>query len=150
VEVNDLKKSFNVLLYPERFRSKGNALWMSALFPGAGQSYLTRGKPYWLLGIAGYGLAGFSIFTYTQYYDAVIHANNETQNAEKRQKYKEESDKKYTECLTYSLTTLIYWGANLVWVAIMPSDKQRFDSIQLKGQYLSNSNTAVIGIAYNF
>lgn len=135
--------------------SKVNMVITSLPLPGLGQSLLKRGKPYWLVGVAGYGcLAGSVILnrmaasTYDDYklsvdYDDRISLYDEAILKDKYSKY-----------MAYSAIGI--WAADLIWVIATPTKSSRSQVSQkerkLKIQpYLdARSNIAMVSLTYKF
>ena len=134
--------------------NKGVLLMQSAVWPGWGQTKLTNGKPYWLMGFTAVGcLAGSylynqqSVKSYDKYVSSISASKGETY---------------YNEALQYDNTSKILaysaigiWAINLVWVAVMPnrlkvnSSLQKY-SLQLAPVNLGDKNTSVaLGIRLN-
>src|SRR3990172_450083 len=47
--------------------NKGSAILLSVLVPGLGQSKMSKGKPFWLMGVASYGALAGGLVTYSGY-----------------------------------------------------------------------------------
>jgi hypothetical protein len=100
--------------------SKGNMVMSSMILPGWGQSKVKERKPYWLMGLMGYGcLAGsitlnrMGVETYDKYLAAEdIDESNTLYNKSVRQD-------NISEYLAYS--TIGIWTINLIWVLATPN-----------------------------
>jgi hypothetical protein len=134
--------------------NKGILLMQSAVWPGWGQTKLTKGKPYWIVGFAGVAcIAGSYVYnqksleSYDNYVTAISYQDSE--------KYYDESmsQDKTSKILAYSAIGI--WAINLVWVAVMPnrvkmnSYSQKY-SLQLAPLNIGDKNTSVaLGIRLN-
>jgi hypothetical protein len=100
--------------------SKGNVLLSSVVLPGWGQTKTSRGKPYWLIGAAGYGcLAGSVIMTlnsrsvYNDYKTEMDpdYSNDLFEKANQR--------KNVSKYLAFSAAGI--WAVDLIWVLATPA-----------------------------
>ncbi len=127
--------------------SKGKLLVLSTVWPGWGQSKLKKGKPYWLIGVAGVGcIAGSywynqqSVNSYNQYIDAITISD---------------SDKYYNQAIQQDNTSKILaysaigiWTINIIWVALMPNKinsniTHRNVKLSINPVYAENNFTSV-------
>jgi len=134
-----------------RLFSKPVEMGRSVLFPGWGLSRIHRGKPYWLIGIAGYGCVAVSVIlnrqasqNYRSYLESDI---------------KQESDRLFMQAtqqdrLSESLawTAAGIWFVNLLWVAVTPNHPK--PSVDTKKWSLAPAVTVyrqpVIALKYEF
>lgn len=110
VKAERYEKSFN----------KGSMMLMSTLVPGLGQSKISNGKPYWLMGVASYGaLAGGVIVnqSYKKTYDSYLIEEDPVKRSELLDKA--QSQKDMAGVLIISGAAI--WAANLIWVATIPN-----------------------------
>ncbi len=100
--------------------NKTNMMLYSTLLPGLGQTKISGGKPYWLLGVLGYGCIGGAVWYNRQSaksYDQYLYSHNrEESNNYFNQSLKEDN---ISKALGY--TALGIWVINLVWVALIPN-----------------------------
>lgn len=134
--------------------NKGILLMQSTVWPGWGQTKLTKGKPYWIVGFAGLAcIAGSYVYNQKslESYDKYV-ASISFQDSEK---YYDESmsQDQTSKILAYSAIGI--WAINLVWVAVMPnrvkmnSYSQKY-SLQLAPVNLGDKNASVaFGIRLN-
>lgn len=100
--------------------SKGNMLLSSMVLPGWGQSKAEKGKPYWIIGAAGYAcLAGSVIMNINaksvyENYKSEMDLDDSDDLFEKASKRKNVS--KY---LAYSAIGI--WAADIIWVLATPA-----------------------------
>ncbi len=95
----------------------GKAILLSAVFPGLGLSKLDPGKPYWLMGVVGYGLIGASVVmnknAVQNYNDYLIEEHpNESEDFYNRS----EQNDNISKICAYSAIGV--WVVNLVWTAV--------------------------------
>lgn len=103
--------------------NKGSMMLKSAVLPGWGQSIISKGKPYWLTGIAVYGtLAGGLI--YHKKYLASFESYKIEEDPEKRADLYDQTQKQsnISTILVYSAATA--WALNILWVALIPNTYQ--------------------------
>ncbi|MCB2197101.1 MAG: hypothetical protein KQH79_14670 [Bacteroidetes bacterium] len=134
--------------------NKGILLMQSTVWPGWGQTKLTKGKPYWIVGFAGVAcIAGSYVYnqksleSYDKYVTAMSFADSE--------KYYDESVSLDNTSRILAYSAIGIWAINLVWVAVMPnrakvnSYSQKY-SLQLSPVNLGDKNSSVaFGIRLN-
>lgn len=137
--------SFN--LEPMKYRKKGTSLILSSLWPGAGQSYLKRGSPTFLMGILYYGSIGCSFYQYSlasKNYDEYL----DEIDPQKRSSLKTE----YQNNLDISKFTLYagaaIWSLNFIWTLATKSEYKRYRNVQFS--LLNSSNASSIGLAMHY
>ncbi len=131
---------------PKKY-NKGILLMQSAVWPSWGQTKLTNGKPFWLIGFAGVAcIAGSYLYnqeslkSYDKYVAAISFDDSE--------KYYDQavSQDNTSQLLAYSAIGI--WAVNLIWVAVMPNDvkmnnySQKY-SLHLAPISLGDKNTSV-------
>jgi hypothetical protein len=110
--------------------NRGSMLLMSAIMPGLGQTRISKGKPYWLMGIATYGaIAGGIIYNqnFKNTYDGYLIEEDPVKRSELFNKA--QSQKNISEVLIFSGAAL--WLANFVWVASIPNRYQPLKNARL-------------------
>ena len=126
--------AINVVKDPVKVKSENKvsvpaAMGLSLVLPGLGNTYAKKGGPYWLMGVAGYGLIAGSIVMNNSAYKAYEDYKDET-NASKRKDYydKAESKDKMSKYMIYGAAGI--WVINLIWTGIQASNvnKQYRDS----------------------
>ena len=120
VKAEKYTKSFN----------KGSMMLMSTVMPGLGQTKISKGKPYWLAGVAAYGaLAGGLIInqSYVNTYESYKSAEDAT--TRKDLLNKAQSQKNLSGALIVSGAAI--WVANLFWVAAIPNKYQPLKHVNL-------------------
>jgi hypothetical protein len=97
--------------------SLGNALLLSTLCPGLGISKIKNGKPYWLIGVVGYGGLGASYLINKKGYDNYLsYLTNENDNLNDELLSKSQNQKQLSKTIVY--TAIGVWSINLIWTAI--------------------------------
>lgn len=96
-------------------------MFKSAVFPGWGQTCISRGKPFWLTGVAAYGsLAGGLI---------VRNKSNDTFSSYQAEEDPVKRDELFNQAQKQSnisgalvVTGAAIWVANICWMAAMPNN----------------------------
>jgi len=101
--------------------STANLMISSSLWPGLGQSKIS-GKPFWLIGLAGYSCLGGSLLfnrKAVSSYALYIHSDIR----EESRKFFSDSEKfdKTSKILAYSAVGI--WGLNIVWMILNNDDR---------------------------
>ncbi|MBI5008646.1 MAG: hypothetical protein HZB98_03130, partial [Bacteroidia bacterium] len=86
IQAEKYVKSFN----------KGSVMLRSILLPGLGQTRVSGGKPYWIMGIVSYGALAGGFVTYSGYKDSYDKYLAETEDMQKRADYLSEAEQKAT------------------------------------------------------
>jgi len=115
---------------------KGQALVLSAAFPGWGLSKLEPGKPYWLMGATAYLLAGSSVILnqmadkeYTKY---------STELEQNLSDYSFNKSKTYNNLSKASAYAAIgIWSINLIWTAVKSPNINRSVISEMNRQRLN-------------
>ncbi|MBK7134604.1 MAG: hypothetical protein IPH69_17840 [Bacteroidales bacterium] len=103
---------------------------LSTVMPGLGQTKISKGKPYWLAGVAAYGaLAGGFIVnqSYVKSYDLYKAEEDPTKRRDLLDKA--QSQKNLSGALIVSGAAI--WVANLFWVAAIPNKYQPLKHVNL-------------------
>lgn len=105
--------------YVELF-NKGHLLILSTAIPGLGQTKISKGKPYWLTGLATYGaLAGGIIYhsSYIKNYDRYRVEEDVTKRADL---YNQAQTQMNTSRVLL-ISSAALWTANIIWISMMPN-----------------------------
>lgn len=97
--------------------SKPKAILLSTVFPGLGLSKSSKGKPYWLMGVAGYASLGASIFYHNkakESYNSYIENTLEEFNDELLNRSQDQQ--KFSRTMAYSAAGI--WGVNMIWTLL--------------------------------
>ena len=135
--------------------SKGNMILSSIVLPGWGLSKIRQGKPYWLLGVAGYGCIAGSVYlnrtainTYDEYRASMdIEDSNALYDKAIRQNT-------ISKSLGYSAAGI--WAISIIWslVTTVPSPElsihQSLHKISIQPLYNQHMNCTMISLNYVF
>ena len=132
--------------------SKSNMLLSSVVLPGWGQTKTNKGKPYWIIGAAGYGsLVGSVILNRS--------ASSAYDNYKKSMDLDESNtlfDKalqrnSVSKVLAYSAIGI--WAADIIWVLVTPIKSpvtQKTRELRIIPGFDAGSNVALVSITYKF
>jgi hypothetical protein len=157
VPANDsvfLNEMVDVELKAEKYEksfNKGSMTLLSIAFPGLGQTKISKGKPYWLTGVAAYGtLAGGIIVrsNYLKTYDEYLIEEDPS----KRSELFDQTQKQMNLSSALFVTSAAIWTANLFWVALTPNRYQplKHAKITLAPSTLPASGTNMLTMRVNF
>lgn len=141
VKAEKYVKSFN----------KGSALLLSTTMPGLGQTKISKGKPWWLIGVVTYGsIAG----------GLVVHSNSlktyETYIIEEDPATRADLFNQAQQQMSISSAMLVsgaaLWIANIIWVAIIPNKYQPQKHVQLSLDQPSGpyGGTTLLSLRFSF
>jgi len=134
---------------PERFVSRGRALWMSALVPGLGISKLNKGGAHWLLAIATYGAAAGSAVFYFLADDTYSSYLAETDIDKRNALYdKTENQSMVSDVLLYTAGAV--WLGNMIWTLVQPNKTKQAKGLTVGGTYDPVVGTPVFAVKYRF
>jgi len=122
-----LNEEVSVELQAEKYVksfNKGSVMLRSVLLPGLGQTKVSGGKPYWIMGIVSYGAIAGGLVTYSGYKDSYDKYLAENEDPQKRADYLSEAEKKATMAGAMFVTAAVIWTSNLIWVAATPNRYQ--------------------------
>lgn len=135
--------------------SKGNILLSSVVLPGWGQSKTNKGKPYWIIGAAGYScLAGSIILNLNSgsvYDDYKSEMDPDVSNDLFEKANQRNNISKY---LAYSAVGI--WVADVIWVLATPVKSAGSTSIQKNREFKitpffdMDLNAAMVSLTYKF
>lgn len=150
IVINDQFNNVNILLYPEKYRTKGTAFLLSLIWPGAGQTYLRRGdSAHFLFGLASYGLLTTA---YLQYDKAIkVHEEYSAENdPDLRAELKVEYKSRLEDSKIMAYTAAGVWGMNIIWTLLSKSEERRYPKLELKYGINSSIKGSEVGFAVNF
>lgn len=111
--------------------NKGSMMLMSAAIPGLGQTKISRGKPWWLTGVAAYGaLAGGVIVHYKSDQTFSLY-QDETADPLKRADLFNQYNKQMNISNALIVSGAALWAANIFWVALTPDKYQPLQHVKL-------------------
>jgi hypothetical protein len=109
--------------------SKGSMMFKSTVFPGWGQTNISKGKPWWLTGIVAYGtLAGGYLFhkSYLKSYDSY----KIEKDLIKRADLLEQTQKQHNISTVMIYSAASAWVVNVLWVAFTPNRYQPLQHVE--------------------
>jgi hypothetical protein len=101
--------------------NKGSMMLYSAIVPGLGQTKIKKGKPWWLIGVATYGILGGGYVAHRNYlntYDSYIVEEDPL----KREDLYTQAQKQMNISNTLFVSGASVWIANILWVALIPNN----------------------------
>lgn len=118
-----LNEVVNVEIKAEKYQksfNKGSMVLLSVVMPGLGQTKISKGKPYWIMGVAAYGtLAGGLVYnsmankSYEQY--------QTEEDPKKRSDLFDQTQKQMNMSGALIISSAAIWTANLFWVIATPN-----------------------------
>jgi hypothetical protein len=131
---------------------KGSVLVKSLLVPGLGQTKISGGKPYWIMGLVSYCAIAGGLVTYSGYKNNYDKYLSETESPQKRADYLSEAEKKANMTGAMFVTAAAIWTANLIWVAATPNKYQplKYKPITLSPSADPKYGAALMTFRYNF
>jgi hypothetical protein len=132
--------------------NKGSMVLLSVVLPGLGQTKMSKGKPYWLMGVASYGALAGGLVTYSGYkknYDSYLLEENDPQ---KRADYLSQAEKQANLSSALFVTAAAIWTANLIWVAMTPNKYQplKYRPLTLEPSADPKNGAALLTLRYKF
>jgi hypothetical protein len=124
--------------------NKSSAMLLSVMVPGLGQTKMSGGKPYWIMGVASYGALAGGLLTYSGYksnYDKYLAEETDPQ---KRADYLSQAEKQANISSALFVTAAAIWTTNLLWVAMTPN---RYQPLKYKPLTLSPAADPLNGAA---
>jgi len=106
-----------------RSYNKGSMTMLSILMPGLGQTKISKGKPYWLTGVAAYGTLAGGLITRSNYLKTYDEYQIEEDPA-KRSELFDKTQKQMNMSSALFVTSAAIWTTNLIWVAMTPNRYQ--------------------------
>lgn len=110
--------------------NKGSMMLFSTAMPGLGQTKISRGKPWWLTGVAAYGAlaGGFIVHTnYVKTYDSYRTEEDPSKRSDLLTKAQNQTNT--SGALIISGAAL--WAANICWVALTPNKYKPLQHLKL-------------------
>jgi hypothetical protein len=102
------------------------SLLLSTAWPGLGMTRVDKKKPYWIMGIAGYGCIGASVYLNKKSNDNyTTYLNNNIDSENDNLFNKSQSLNTLSKSLAY--TAIGIWGINLIWTTIIINRKNKAD-----------------------
>jgi hypothetical protein len=141
VKAEKYVKSFN----------KGSMMLLSTAFPGLGQTKISKGKPWWLTGVAAYGtLAGGFIIhaSYVKTYDSY----RTEEDPSKRSDLLARAQNQMNTSGALIVSGAALWVANIFWVALTPNRYKPLQHVKLSLDQSTgpDKGTALLTLRLNF
>lgn len=135
----------------EKSYNKGKMTLLSIAMPGLGQTKISNGKPYWIMGVAAYGtLAGGLIMrgNYNKTYDQYLTEEDPAKRSELFDKTQQQMN--LSGALLVSSAAI--WITNLIWVGLTPNEYQplKHAKITLAPATLPARGTNMLTMTVNF
>ena len=133
----------------------GKHILQSTIFPGWGLTKLSKGKPYWLIGVAGTGCIASSIYFNRKAYSN-YHNYLDSDNKEKFDTYYENAKTQENISKACAIAAAAIWIADIAIVGIKASNMNKsFRKNSLSafsfGSYIeSNTDTPMLSLYFNF
>jgi hypothetical protein len=100
--------------------NKEKMIIASTALPGLGQTKITKGKPYWIAGVAAYGTLVGGLIVRTQHNQTILDYENELDPVERSDFCdKSQQQKRLSDLLLVSAGVI--WIGNIIWVAATPN-----------------------------
>jgi hypothetical protein len=135
--------------------SKGNMVLSSVVLPGWGQTKIHPGKPFWIIGAAGYGCLAGSVFlnrsASSAYNDYKLSMDLDESNA-----LFDKALQKNNISRILAYTAIGIWTADIVWVLLTPAESkestvlQKNRKLRIMPGFDAGSNSAIVSMTYNF
>jgi len=115
--------------YVKSFK-KGSMMLLSTVFPGLGQTIISKGKPWWLTGIVAYGtLAGG--YLYHQNYLKSYDSYKIEEDPVKREELFQETQRQLNYSAAFIYSGAAVWAINVFWVAVTPNRYKLLQHVNL-------------------
>ena len=135
--------------------SRSNMVFSSIALPGWGQSKKTPGKPYWIMGVAGYGCLSGSVILnragVNTYRDYLTSMDADESNSLYDKSVRQDNISEY---LAYAAAGI--WGANIIWTLVTPvtsrelTDFERLNNFNIQPVYNKQFDCTMVSITYTF
>jgi hypothetical protein len=135
----------------EKSFNKGSMVLLSSVIPGLGQTKISKGKPWWLLGVASYGALAGGLIVHKNYittYDAYL---TESDPITRGDLY-DQSQKQMTISNVFFISAATLWVTNIIWVAATPNKYKPLQHVKfsVNSFSLNQSRTALLSLKVNF
>jgi hypothetical protein len=149
-----LDEDITVELVGERYEkefNKGSMMLLSTAVPGLGQTKISKGKPWWLAGVAAYGAVAGGLVMHSSYsktYDLYVAETNAVERANLLDK----SEKQLTMSAAMLISAAAIWTGNIVWVAVTPNKYRplQYAKLAVVTAPGKNNGVALLSFRVNF
>jgi len=150
-----LNEEVTVEVKAEKYNKSYNkvaAMLMSAAVPGLGQTRISKGKPWWLTGVAAYGAAVGGIVMHKSSMAAFDSYNAEKEDPVVRAELYDQYTKKANISNAFLISGAVVWITNIIWVAGAPNPYQPIQRIALSVNRSPEigQSTAMLTLRINF
>jgi hypothetical protein len=135
--------------------SKGNMVLSTVVLPGWGQSKTNKGKPYWLIGVAGYSCLAGSIILNLNSSSVYDDYKSEMDPDVSNDLYEKANQRKnVSKYLAYSAIGI--WAADIIWVLATPvkssgsTGMHKSREFKIVPYFDAGSNMAFVSLTYKF
>ena len=133
----------------------GGALLRTAVLPGWGQTKISQGKPFWLIGVAGYGCLATSII-YNQKAASSYNSYLSSYNIEKSETFYDNSVKEDNISKIFAYSAIGILATDLIWTTISSSrllnrkGNDVAEKLSLSPGYDHRSQLPIMTLKYRF
>lgn len=110
--------------------SKGSAMALSVFVPGLGQTKISKGKPWWLTGVAAYGAVAGGFITKSSSLKTYNSYKIEEDVLKRKDLYNQAQNQKNISTVLIVSGAAI-WAANIIWVALIPDKFQPLHHVKI-------------------
>lgn len=142
----DINVEVNAEKYIKSF-SRGSVLLKSAILPGWGQTTISKGKPWWIAGLAVYGTLTGGYLYHRKYLDSYELYKMEADPSKRSDLY-DQSQKQSTISSIMICSAATAWAANILWVALIPNSYSTLHHVSLSIN--SSSGLLYEGLLFSF
>jgi hypothetical protein len=111
--------------------NKSSAILSSLVLPGLGQTKISNGKPWWLVGVVAYGALAGGIITHQSYLKTYDSYSVE-QDPLKRDDWYSQAQKQLNTSNALIISSGVIWIANIIWVAVTPDNYKPLQHVKLR------------------
>lgn len=111
--------------------NKGSMMLLSAAIPGLGQTKISKGKPWWLTGVAAYGALVSGVIVHYKSDQTFSSYQDETADPLRRADLFNRYNKEMNISNALIVSGAALWGANIIWVALTPDKYQPLQHVKL-------------------
>lgn len=131
--------------------NKGSMILLSTVMPGLGQAKISKGKPWWLAGIAAYGTLAGGFIVHSGYVKTYDKYKLEVDPVERGDLFdKSQQQKNLSNILFISTATI--WAANLIWVSAKPNKYRPLEGpkLTLNSVPFNKNRVTLLSLKVNF
>jgi hypothetical protein len=137
--------------YIKSFR-KGTSMLASIIFPGWGQTKISKGKPYWLIGVVTYSGLGGGFIAYQNYLKTFEKYKIE-EDPQKRADLSDKAQKQLNLSSALFISAASIWSANVLWVGFTPNKYKPLQTVKISLNpiyYPNTGNPVLLSAKINF